>query len=723
MSDPEHEAEDADTPRTPDVADLLELAVSELGGEPRVGQARMASEIGHQFDGGSGTVLVQAGTGTGKSLAYLVPASRHAVRTKHPVVIATATLALQRQLIDKDLPVVSRALSPALGRDVTFAVLKGRSNYLCLDRLNRGSPDPEESALFDTPTTRLGRQAARLQKWAVTTTTGDRDDLTEPVDGRVWSGLSVTARECPGATHCAYGQECFAEAAKARAREADLIVTNHALLAIHVQGDIPVLPEHGAVVVDEAHELVDRMTTALTRELSGPVVERAAGRARKFLGPELTDPLLDAAGYLSDVLAEMVEGRLRTLPEELVVALTALRDAGRAALGRMRGDSADAPEAAADRTTARAAIEGIHEVAAQALLLSAASVAWVGGRSGAPPSLHIAPISVHDLLESNLFTGQPVALTSATLAIGGSFEPLAASLGCPPGWHGLDVGSPFDHSRQGMLYCAADLPRPGRDGISELALEEIADLLDAAGGRTLALFSSWRSVERAEEVLRRRMAGRTDRPLIVARRGDAIAGLVRQFAEDPRASLLGTLSLWQGVDVPGPSCTLVVIDRIPFPRPDDPVVSARQELIDAQGGSGFTAVSVPRAALMLAQGAGRLIRTPDDRGVVAVLDSRLATTGYGARLRASLPPLWWTTDLPTVVAALGRLDTTLTAASSADALPGRDEEPGGSHTPVIEGSRAIRMACTIEAWSDSAWSAYAIAQLPMASSNLLLRPR
>jgi ATP-dependent DNA helicase DinG len=648
---------------SPSVGELLEQAVSELGGEPRAGQAQMADEIGRCLDAGSGTVLVQAGTGTGKSLAYLVPAARHAMVTDEPVVIATATLALQRQLVDKDLPVVSRALSPALGREVTFAVLKGRSNYLCLDRLNRGSPDPEESALFDTPTTRLGRQAARLQKWATTTTTGDRDDLSDPVDGRVWSGLSVSARECPGSANCAYGQDCFAEAAKARAREADVIVTNHALLAIHVQGEVPVLPEHGAVIVDEAHELVDRMTTALTRELSAPVVERAAGRARKFLGPELTDPLLDAAGYLGDVLEELPEGRLRALPEELVVAVTALRDAGHAALGGMRGDSSDAPDAAADRTTARAAIQGVHEVAAEALQLSNASVAWVGGRSGAPPSLYIAPISVHDLLESNLFAGRPVALTSATLAIGGSFDPLAASLGCPTGWRGVDVGSPFDHGRQGMLYCAADLPRPGRDGISEQALEQIADLLDAAGGRTLALFSSWRSVERAEEVLRRRLAGRTDRPLIVARRGDAVAGLVRQFAEEPRASLLGTLSLWQGVDVPGPSCTLVIIDRIPFPRPDDPVVSARQELIDSQGGSGFAAVSVPRAALMLAQGAGRLIRTPDDRGVVAVLDSRLATTGYGARLRSSLPPLWWTTDLPTVLAALGRLDTTLSAQS------------------------------------------------------------
>jgi ATP-dependent DNA helicase DinG len=344
------------------------------------------------------------------------------------------------------------------------------------------------------------------------------------------------------------------------------------------------------------------------------------------------------------------------------VALTALRDAGSAALGGLRGDSGDDPGAAADRTTARAGLQGVHEVAASGLRMAQGSVAWVGSRSGGSAALHVAPISVRELLAENLFASRSVVLTSATLAIGGSFEPLSASLGCPPGSEGIDVGSPFDHSRQGVLYCAADLPRPGRDGVSASALEQIADLIDAAGGRTLALFSSWRSVERAEEVLARRFEGREDLPLIVARRGDAVAGLVRRFADEPRASLLGTLSLWQGVDVPGPSCTLVIIDRIPFPRPDDPVVSARQELVDAAGGSGFAAVSVPRAALMLAQGAGRLIRSPDDRGVVAVLDSRLATTGYGRQLRRSLPPLWYTTDLDTVVGALRRLDANLIGA-------------------------------------------------------------
>lgn len=670
----------------PDAVELLGTCVAALGGQTRDGQVQMTRAVDACLSGdaaGSSTLLLQAGTGTGKSLAYLVPSARHAVDSNEPVVIATATLALQRQLVEKDLPVVAEALAEPLGRDLTFAVLKGRSNYICMDRLHRGSPDPDEAALFDTPTTRLGRQARRLQRWAEKTDTGDRDDLPEPVDGRVWAGLSVSARECPGAPNCRFGQECFAEAAKARARSADIVVTNHALLAIDVEGDVPVLPEHGAVVVDEGHELVDRMTTALTSELSGPNIERAVGRARRFLDPERADALRDAGGYLDQVLAELPEGRLRELPEELVVAVTALRDAGHDALAGLRGDASDAAADAADRTTARAALMAIHEVAAAILQLSTASVAWIAGRGGSP-TLYLAPISVRDMLADRLFDSRPVVLTSATLAIGGSFEPIAASLGCPDGWQGTDVGSPFDHAKQGVLYCAISVPRPGRDGVSEMALDQIAELIDAAGGRTLALFSSWRSVERAEEVVGRRFAGRADRPVIVARRGDAVAGLVRQFAAEPRSSLLGTLSLWQGVDVPGPACTCVIIDRIPFPRPDDPIVSARQELVDASGGSGFAAVSVPRAALMLAQGAGRLIRSPDDRGVVAVLDSRLATTGYGRQLRRSLPPLWWTTSLDTVTAALRRLDAQLTEAGGV-AVPDGCGQPS-----AVRGAGATR---------------------------------
>ena len=200
------------------------------------------------------------------------------------------------------------------------------------------------------------------------------------------------------------------------------------------------------------------------------------------------------------------------------------------------------------------------------------------------------------------------------------------------------------------------MPAPSSSGVAEEALDELGDLIDAAGGRTLSLFSSWRGVERAEEYLTVRFKGRSDRPLIVARKGDSVSDLVRRFKETPESSLLGTVSLWQGIDVPGNTCTLVTIDRIPFPRPDDPVMAARSARVDESGGSGFRSVSLPRAALLLAQGVGRLIRSTEDRGVVAVLDSRLANSGYGGMLRKSLPNLWWTTDKDAVISALSRLD-------------------------------------------------------------------
>jgi ATP-dependent DNA helicase DinG len=247
-------------------------------------------------------------------------------------------------------------------------------------------------------------------------------------------------------------------------------------------------------------------------------------------------------------------------------------------------------------------------------------------------------------------------------------DPMARSVGLDvlrrgEEWDELDAGSPFDYSVQGILYCAVDLPPPDQDGIAIEALDELAALIEAAGGRTLALFSSWRGVERAAEHVQRLFADRPDRPLLVAQRGDSVAELVRTFAAQPRASLLGTVSLWQGIDVPGDTCTLVTIDRLPFPRPDDPVTAARAAAVDAAGGSGFAAVQVPRAALLLAQGVGRLIRSSSDRGVVAILDSRLATRGYGATLRATLPPLWYTTDRATVLESLRNLDRAATDTS------------------------------------------------------------
>jgi ATP-dependent DNA helicase DinG len=609
-----------------------------------------------------GHAVVQAGTGTGKSLAYLVPSALHAASPGGgPVVIATATLALQRQLVDRDLPRVADALTPVAGRPITFAVLKGRNNYVCLNKLNGVVPeDDDEQALFDTPRSPLAVQAQAVRGWAEETATGDRDEYPGEIDPRVWRAFSVGRRECVGESRCSYGEECFTVLRREQASKADLVVTNHAMLAIDAIEGIPVLPEHDAVVIDEGHELVDRATAAITGELTVAMVERAVARCRSLLSRESQDRLLAAADELGVALADAAaeaNGPIRILDLDPVLrqALTIVRDTCHGATSEVAADKDAAPEAVAARQQARAALEETHDVAVSLLSFGPHDVAWLDPGTGrVPAALRVAPLSVAGLLRTALFDKGPVVVTSATLTVGGEFDATLRSFGlADDDAVTLDVGSPFDHGRQGILYVARDLPPPGRDGVAMEALDELAELIEAAGGRTLALFSSWRGVERAEEYLRVRL--RPELPILVQRRGDAVGTLVARFAAEPATTLLGTVSLWQGVDVPGHSCICVVIDRIPFPRPDDPLMAARQAAVDEAGGSGFRAVAVPRAGLLLAQGAGRLIRGSADRGVVAVLDSRLATAGYGRTLRASLPPFWYTTEREKVIGALTRL--------------------------------------------------------------------
>lgn len=658
------------------VADALAAAVEALGGQHRQGQLDMAKAIAETFDGGD-HLLVQAGTGTGKSLGYLVPAILHALqgakgdRPKR-VIIATATLALQHQLIERDLPRLADALEPLLGRRPTYAVLKGRHNYVCLDKINRAEPeDDSDDALFSTPVSALGKQVKRLRDWTETTDTGDRDDYPGELDPRIWRSVSVQRRECVGASKCAFGMECFVEFAREKSRNADIVVTNHAMLAIHVVEQHPLLPEHDCVVIDEAHEMVDRFTGTATVELSARDVEMAASRCRKELEPVFVERLEDAAGLLDVELHILLNGdrgpiRVENVGGSFLLALTAARDAGHAALTAMNAnkEKSEDPDVAAARQRAKGQVELVHDVAGKLLSLTQFDVAWVEAGERRPPVIRVAPLSVASLVRDGLFNKSRVVMTSATLTLGGSFDPVAAQVGLKvgeraSGWRGLDVGSPFDHAKQGILYCPRNLTPPGRDGISDDVLDEIAELLMAAGGRTLALFSSWRGVERAAEHVEKLIdkAGLfDDLPLLVQKRGDRVGDLVSKFAADPATSLFGTLSLWQGVDVPGHSCTLVIIDRIPFPRPDDPVMAARARKIDEQGGSGFAQVSVPKAALLLAQGVGRLVRSVEDRGVVAILDSRFATARYGDFLRKSLPPFWFTNDGAQVRSALSRLN-------------------------------------------------------------------
>lgn len=680
-------------PELPPVSALLASAVSALGGKERTGQMTMAAAVDHAIETKE-HLAVQAGTGTGKSLAYLVPGLRHAVRTGRTVVVSTATIALQRQLVDRDLPRLAQALTKPLGRTPEFAILKGRNNYLCLNKINSAIPDePAEAELFDAfAVSRLGREVKRLNEWASDTETGDRDELAPGVTDQAWRQVSVSSRECLGKSRCPFGQDCFAERARAESAQADIVVTNHALLAIDAISGIQVLPEHDVVVVDEAHELVDRVTGVATAELSATAISAAARRCAKLIDEQEADRLEAAAEAWHAALDELGPSRWEALPEGIGQVLALVRDASwnaRTALNPQGsgGPGAD-PEAAAGRNMAVAAVEEIHDTAVRALTAfdepdpaERRDVVWLSAdeiRGVTRRTLRMAPLAVGGLLRSRLFGAATVILTSATLQIGGSFDGLARTWGLPaqsgarvdpamahgaeaPGdaetvrWSALDVGSPFDHAKSGILYVAEHLPTPGRDGLPPAYLDEIQRLIEAAGGRTLGLFSSMRAAKAATEALR----GRLDTP-ILCQGEDSTGALVRKFADDPETSLFGTLSLWQGVDVPGPSLSLVILDRIPFPRPDDPLLAARQRAVEAQGGNGFLTVAATHAALLLAQGTGRLLRSVDDRGVVAILDPRLATARYGGFLRASLPPYWETSDPDVVVKALRRLDAAAT---------------------------------------------------------------
>ena len=611
-------------------------------------------------------LAVQAGTGTGKSLAYLVPALRLAAERHGPVVVSTATIALQRQLVERDLPRLTDALRGPLGRTPVFAILKGRGNYLCLNKLRNDTPEDQQDALYE-PVSGLGAHVRRLHQWSASTTSGDRDEIVPGVPDQAWRQVSVTARECLGSHRCPFGVQCLSERARKIAADADVVVTNHALLAIDALGEGGILPEHRVAIVDEAHELVDRVTSVATGELSASAVEAAVRRCGRLAGDAETARLAEAGNALGPLLVTMPAGRMDRLDPALAASLAALHDAAQACAAQVRtaakGDDADPAQAAAAQA-AQVALEDIEVVtdrmvsAFELPLAERDEVVWLSqpdDDGSRPATLHVAPLEVGEVLATSLFAERTVVLTSATLTLGGSFEPLArqwgldaASIGSE--WTGLVVGSPFAPGRSGILYAARHLPPPGRDGLAPEYLTELAELIEAAGGRTLGLFSSMRAARQATSALRESLGF----PLL-CQGDDATAQLVKEFTEDEPTCLFGTLSLWQGVDVPGPSLRLVVIDRIPFPRPDDPLASARTRAAEARGGNGFMEVSAAHAALLLAQGAGRLLRSLDDRGVVAILDPRLVTKRYGTFLKASLPPFWATTDPQVVRGALRRL--------------------------------------------------------------------
>lgn len=665
-------------------ADVLAAAVAEIGGLERPGQLELAAAVGESFDSGV-HLLAQAGTGTGKSLGYLAPTLVRLARGDlDRVVVTTATLALQSQLASKDIPSALDAVESVTGRRPRHAILKGRTNYACLLKVRDGAEDQAalipaselvaslQEAPRAAPESALGAEVLALREWAEEQLDAgglaDRDDAPTHTD-RGWQQVSIPVRECLGTQQCPQGGLCFVEKSREEARSADLVVTNHALLAIDAMHGNTALPEHQAVVIDEAHELTARVTGAASAELSPGIVERVARRALSWLDDDdLGAELLTSADTLRDALEAVPLERVEDPGSPFVAACEAVRGVTRRVVSAL-GNGGDKNEP--DCRQAAAAVKEVFDVAERMAALSEHDVVWVADRERSGREARVAPLTVAGLMRSRVFGERTTVLTSATLKLGGDFTGVAASVGLRPDerisdgdpvpelsedderqpWRGIDVGSPFAYEKQGILYLAKRMPLPGRDGITETILEEVAELVWAAGGRTLGLFSSRRAAETAAVWVRKQLPKQK-----VLCQGDAqLSELTRRFVAEEETSLFGTLSLWQGIDVPGDTCRLVIIDRIPFPRPDEPLTVARQRAVTEAGGNGFMTVAANHAALLLAQGSGRLIRRVSDRGVVAVLDPRLVTARYGSYLRASMPPMWTTSDRETAIGALRRL--------------------------------------------------------------------
>ena len=628
-------------------ATLLHQATQTLpgGGERRLGQEQMVVAVAEAISG-QRHLVIAAGTGTGKSLAYLLPSAFAGT----PVIISTATKALQDQLIAQDLPLVAATTR----EDLTFSVLKGRSNYACWLKLADLESQGLQASLAETDNDRpssltpgrFKQQLESLIAWAEDSTFGDRAELVEEPDEKVWQMVSSTPQECPGAGACSEAYRCFTEQAKARAATSDIVVVNTALYGAHLASGKQLLPPHSVVIFDEAHELEQIFSTTLGTDLSAARFHRLVATARTAIPKSAVDLVVEI-DRLGDELTALLEGRPgeRVLDGEGSPQLRSffLRAEAKvkALLEALRGDGEGASGSMRRQASMGAATHLIGDLQ-RFSTCGDDEVAWISDNLRRP-MLNLAPIDLGPTLKNLLWGDVTAILTSATIP-----NNLAARVGIPADLvEELDVGSPFDYENQALLYVAKHLPDRTSDAAEPAIIEELVILIEAAGGRTLALFTSKRFMEIAAAAVRERV-----NPTILVQGEGPKNRLLEQFREDPATCLFATMGFWQGVDLPGETLSLVTIDRLPFNRPDDPLLMARR---DCAGENAFMTVDVPRAAALLAQGAGRLIRTATDRGVVAVFDSRLATKGYRRELLAELPPMKRTVNRDEVVEFLERL--------------------------------------------------------------------
>jgi ATP-dependent DNA helicase DinG len=623
----------------PDAAEArLARVVRALGGVPRDAQIAMVRGVAEAIDAGE-HLLVDAPTGTGKTLGYAVPASLASGRL--PVLLSTATKALQQQLVDADLPALAQ-----VDPDLEVAVLKGRGEYVCRSKLHQLAV---EEPLFDAP---IDPDAFdELVAWAERTPSGDRADAPDGVSDAEWRGVSVTSRECPGRNDCPFGAECFAELARDRAREADIVVVNHHLVLHDALAERWLLPEHEVLCLDEAHKLIDIASSVLGVTLHPKRLTDLAAQAATQVEARHADRLRDVADRFVGVLEALdPEAPAETGAEPLAGVLDDLRGAARALASALSSAHAATSGTGqdADETTeklhllTRTADSLVDDIDVLLESTPTGRVAFVE-QNRSSRSLRTAPIAVDDLLSDLVFTDRTVIATSATLAVGGELEPTAVRLGAAEHrWRALQVPSPFDHASNALLYVPRSAPDPRRPGYDQVALDTTLDLVTAAGGRSLLLFTSWTRLHATADWLAERLP--PDIEILVQGSGPP-RRLVDRYVADERSILLGVASFWEGISAEGLASVNVIVDKLPFARRGDPLTDARRRAAEEAGSNGFAAVDLPHAAVTLAQGVGRLIRTIDDFGCITVLDSRLATKGYRDTLLRSLPPARRTINL------------------------------------------------------------------------------
>ncbi len=616
---------------------LLDAITSDLpgGGESREGQREMVRAVAAAFSRRRHAVI-EAGTGVGKSLAYLVPA----VLSGERVVVATATKNLQDQLASKDAPQVA-----AHANGVRVAVLKGRQNYLCRNRAQSVGAGAQLSFDDGTDVPRgVADQMRRVLRWANDTTTGDLDELPFEVDPRARRALSVTPQECLGRTKCPQGQNCFSELARDRAAESSILIVNAHLYASHLASGSMLLPAHDFVVFDEAHEILDIFATLLGTSLTAARLRALALVARALLdesGRARCDDLLSSADRLAAALLAQYERREFTgLDEGCTIELDRSGELVTAVVEGLRQVEPSSPDAEFRKTRALGPAVHLANDLERVSRVKDGELLFLSRRDR-EIAIEISLVDVAPRLRDDLWGQVTAVLSSATIP-----DSLPRSLGLD----GHDVqrfASPFDYGDHALLYVPDGFPGRNSPDAEAAIIDELVELITAAGGRTLALFTNRAVMARVAEAAAPRLSTE-----VLVQGTLSRDRLIEEFRSNAEASLFAVTSFWQGVDVPGHSLSLVTIDRLPFSVPGDPLAEARRERSE----NPFVEVDLPRATMLLAQGVGRLIRTKDDRGVVAVLDTRLATATYRGTMFRKLPPMRRTRDKAEVHAFLRDLN-------------------------------------------------------------------